>query len=80
MKTEKGRLLWFGFQLSQISVDDDGKEALQKVIFNSIEWLAGKPIAWINHWPSNFNSATVFTSMINNPNGFTRDMTAPFGI
>jgi hypothetical protein len=80
IENEKGRMLWFGFQLSQISVDDDGKEALQKLIFNSINWLAGKPISWINPWPFNFNSATVFTSMINNPEGFTPDMIAPFAI
>ncbi len=80
IENEKGRMLWFGFQLSQISVDDDEKEALQKVIFNSIVWLAGKPIAWVNQWPADITSATVITSMINNPNEFTFEMTAPFGV
>jgi len=79
IETGKGRLLWFGFQLSQISVDDK-TELLQNIIYNSIEWLAGKPVVWINPWPFNFNSATVFTSMINNPEGFTPDMIAPFAI
>jgi hypothetical protein len=79
-ENEKGRLLWFGFQLSQISVSGDEREVLQKLIFNSIEWLAGKPIVWINSWPFNFNSATVFTSMIRNPNEFTFEMSAPFAI
>ena len=80
IENEKGRMLWFGFQLSQISVIDDEKEALQKVIFNCIAWLAGKPIAWVNQWPADINSATVITSMINNPNEFTYEMTAPFGV
>jgi hypothetical protein len=42
--------------------------------------LAGKPIAWVNQWPADITSATVITSMINNPNEFTFEMTAPFGI
>ena len=67
----KGRLLWFGFQLSQISVDDNGTEALQKLIYNSIKWLVGKPTVWINPWPADNNSATVFTSVLANPNDFT---------
>ncbi len=74
----KGSLLWFGFQLSQISIDDDGKEALQKLIINSISWLAGKPIAWINPWPAEFNSATVFTSVLAKPNNLTEYETEPF--
>jgi len=77
-ENEKGRILWFGFQLSQISVDDN--EALQKLIFNSIEWLAGKPMAWINQWYLDFSSATVFTSILGNPKEFTFEMTAPFAI
>ena len=80
IKNEKGRMLWFGFQLSQISVDDDEKEVLQKILFNSISWLAGKPIAWVNQWPADNTSSTIITSMINNPNEFSRDMTALFGI
>jgi len=78
VEKEKGRLIWFGFQLSQISVDDDGTEALQKLIFNSIEWLAGKPIAWVNPLPANINSATIFTSVLVTPNTFTDKETEPF--
>jgi len=78
-ENENGRLLWFGFQLSQISVDNDA-DILEKLIFNGIEWLAGKSIVWVNQWPFNFNSATVFTSMISNPEGVTIDMIAPFAI
>ncbi len=79
IENEKGRILWFGFQLSQIPVDDK-TEVLQKLIFNSIKWLAAKPTIWINPWPSDFNSATAFTSMINNPKGVTPDLIAPFAI
>jgi len=79
IENEKGRILWFGFQLPQISVNDDN-ETLQKLIFNSIKWLAVKAMVWINLWPFNFNSATVFTSMISNPEGVTIDMIAPFAI
>lgn len=74
----KGRLLWFGFQLSQISVDDDEKEALQKLIFNSISWLAGKPNAWVNQWPAELNSATVFISELAKLNNLTDYETEPF--
>jgi hypothetical protein len=76
-ENENGRLLWFGFQLSQISVDDES-DLLEKVIYNGIKWLAGKPIVWINPWPFNFNSATVFTSVLENPKVFTGNEAEPF--
>jgi len=78
IENEKGRILWFGFQLSQISFDDEGTEALKKLIFNSIAWLAGRPIAWVNPWPAEFNSAIVFTNVLANPNTFTDYETEPF--
>ena len=77
IEKDNGRLLWFGFQLSQISVDDD-TEALQKIIFNSIEWLAGKPIAWVNQWYDELKFAAAFTSIIENPADISTDMLAPF--
>lgn len=43
-----GRLLWFGFSLSQLI--DKNKDLL---LFNSFGWLASKPDAFINYLPGN---------------------------
>jgi hypothetical protein len=76
LDSNKGRMLWFGFQLSQISVDDDAE--LQKIIFNGIHWLAEKPIAWLNPWYLNFNSATVITGKLREPGDYFFELTMPF--
>ena len=72
----KGRILWFGFQLSQISVDDEAE--LPKIIFNGIDWLAAKPIAWLNPWYLNFNSATVITGNLSEPGDYFFELVMPF--
>jgi len=72
----KGKILWFGFQLSQISVDDEAE--LPKIIFNGIDWLAAKPIAWLNPWYLNFNSATVITGNLSEPGDYFFELVMPF--
>lgn len=57
-----GRIIWFGFQFSQISVDDE--DSFTQLIFNSILWAANKPIAWINEYPQNFSSAVLINNYI----------------
>ena len=50
----KGRLLWFGFSVSQVI--DKNQEIL---LSNSLNWLASQPEAFINYWPGNYASAVI---------------------
>ncbi len=43
-----GRVLWFGFGLSQLI--DQNKNIL---LYNSLKWLSSQPEAFINYWPGN---------------------------
>lgn len=46
-----GRIVWFGFQLSQILGDKSQEKIIEKLIFNSIEWLSTTPILMFNAFP-----------------------------
>ena len=56
-----GRIIWFGFQLSQISSSESEINPLNELIFNSINWLAKKPAVWVTQFPHNYNSVSLFT-------------------
>ena len=49
-----GRLLWFGFNLSQII--DKHRDLL---ISNSLKWLSSRPEVFINNWPGNSEYSVV---------------------
>ena len=56
-----GKIIWFGFQLSQISSSESEINPLNELIFNSINWLEKKPAVWVNQFPHNYNSVSLFT-------------------
>jgi len=64
----KSRIFWMGCQISQISLREEEKYKLVNVILNAINWLAGKPSAWINCLPSVHQSVTFFSFVISNLN------------
>jgi hypothetical protein len=66
LEKDNWKVLWFGFQLSQIASNDNEKKFLEEIILNGIKWLAGKPLAWINHFPSFYESATLFSGWVKN--------------
>ena len=66
IENKNSRILWFGFQISQVSKDEAAKKQFEEIILNVIRWLAGKPLAWINSFPSFYESATLFSVWIRN--------------
>jgi hypothetical protein len=68
MEQGKSRIFWMGCQISQISLREDEKFKLEKVIDNAIKWLSGKPSVWINCLPSVHRSVTFFSFVIGNLN------------
>jgi len=70
IENEKGKILWFGFQLSQISFNEESKPFFNQIILNGINWLAGNPLIWVNDFPAFYRSATLFSVWVNNINAF----------
>jgi hypothetical protein len=68
IEKEKGKVLWFGFQLAQISLDRENRSFFDQIIINAINWLAGNPLIWVNRFPKFYSSATLFSVWINNIN------------
>jgi hypothetical protein len=69
-----GRIIWFGFQLSQISSSESEINPLNELIFNSINWLAKKPAVWVNQFPHNYNSVSLFTFKVEDIKLFTEQI------
>ncbi len=78
MEVEYGRIIWFGFQLSQISSDEE--DVMGKLLLNSVEWLSGNPIAWMNQWYLDLKFAAAITSMVENPVEFNIDALSQFAL
>jgi hypothetical protein len=70
IENEKGKILWFGFQLSQVSLDEENKPFFDQIILNAINWLAGNPLIWVNDFPAFYGSATLFSVWVDNINAF----------
>jgi hypothetical protein len=69
-----GRIIWFGFQLSQISSSESEINPLNELIFNSINWLAKKPAVWVTQFPNNYNSVSLFTYKVEDIKLFTEQI------
>lgn len=55
-----GRVVWFGFQLSNVATPMDSAR-LDRVVKNGIRWAAGIPAASVAPWPDGKRAAMVFT-------------------
>jgi hypothetical protein len=69
-----GKIIWFGFQLSQISPSESEINPLNELIFNSINCLAKKPAVWVNQFPHNYNSVSLFTFKVEDIKLFTEQI------
>ncbi len=58
------RILWFGFQISQLSLAEKEELIFREVLNNVLLWLAQKPLGWKDIFPANYQSATLFTGWI----------------
>jgi hypothetical protein len=61
-----GRIIWFGFQLSQISGNKTQENTVEKLIFNSIEWLSPNPFFMLKPLPGKYNIPVIISNIITN--------------
>jgi len=59
-----GRIVWFGFQLSQIIGDKSQENTVEKLIFNSIEWLSPNPFLMLKTLPGKYNVPVLISNII----------------
>jgi len=59
-----GRIVWFGFQLSQIIGDKSQENIVEKLIFNSIEWLSPTPFLMLKSLPGKYNVPVIISNII----------------
>ncbi|MCH7964412.1 MAG: hypothetical protein IH852_10805 [Bacteroidetes bacterium] len=60
----KGRIVWFGFQLSQIIGNKSQENTVEKLIFNSIEWLSPFPFLMLKPLPGKYNVPVIISNII----------------
>jgi hypothetical protein len=59
-----GRIVWFGFQLSQIIGDKSQENTVEKLIFNSIEWISPTPFLMLKPLPGKYNVPVIISNII----------------
>ncbi len=59
-----GRIVWFGFQLSQIIGNKTQENTVEKLIFNSIEWLSPNPFLMLKSLPGKYNIPVIISNII----------------
>ncbi|NWF90816.1 MAG: beta-galactosidase trimerization domain-containing protein [Ignavibacteriaceae bacterium] len=55
----KGRFVWMGFEINSIIGSIDHHVYLERLVKNSLNWLARNPIIYVRDWPNDFNSAAL---------------------
>lgn len=60
----RGRIVWFGFQLSQIIGDKSQEKTVEKLIFNSIEWISPTPFLMLKPLPGKYNVPVIISNII----------------
>ena len=74
LEKNNGRILWFGMQLSQILGDKEEDAVVEKLIFNSINWLSQYPVLAITKWPKNYTVPVIISSVLNNPKSISENL------
>jgi hypothetical protein len=59
-----GRIVWFGFQLSQIIGNKNQENTFEKLIFNSIEWLSPNPFLMLKPLPGKYKVPVIISNII----------------
>ncbi|MGB5850592.1 MAG: hypothetical protein WBH40_19035 [Ignavibacteriaceae bacterium] len=59
-----GRIVWFGFQLSQIIGNKKQENTVEKLIFNSIEWVSPNPFLMLKPLPGKYNVPVIISNII----------------
>jgi len=59
-----GRIVWFGFQLSQIIRNKSQENTVEKLVLNSIEWLSPTPFLMLKPLPGKYNVPVIISNII----------------
>jgi len=59
-----GRIIWFGFQLSQIIGNKAQENTVERLIFNSIEWISPTPFLMLKPLPGKYNVPVIISNII----------------
>lgn len=70
---DKGKIVWCGFQLSQVGSEISRGSTFERLLFNSIEWLSQKPFVMLKTWPGHFEFPVLITNTIIDTKIITRD-------
>lgn len=73
-----GRIIWFGFQLSQILGDKAQEKTVKQLIFNSVEWLSPLPVLLLKQWPENFTIPVVISAIVKDSKTISSDLVEEF--
>ncbi len=60
----KGRFVWFGFDIITVVGQREDYIVLDKLIRNSLYWLANKPSAYMVDWPGNKKAAAIILASV----------------
>jgi len=60
-----GRIVWFGFQLSQIIGNKKQEHTVEDLIFNSIGWLSPNPFLMLKALPGKYTVPVIIFNIIN---------------
>ncbi len=60
----KGRFVWFGFDIITVVGQREDYMVLDKLIRNSLYWLANKPSAYMVDWPGNKKAAAIILASV----------------
>lgn len=75
-----GKVVWFGFRLSQIGNKKSAGSIVEKLIFNSIEWLSQIPVVMIKLWPGNYKLPVLFVNTLIDKKLFSPEALGKFKI
>jgi peptidoglycan/xylan/chitin deacetylase (PgdA/CDA1 family) len=56
-----GRVVWFGFNTTEVIDDPRNQDALRAFLGNAVRWAGRSPMSRIWYWPNNHLAAAVFT-------------------
>lgn len=59
-----GRIVWFGFQLSQIVGNKTQESTIENLIFNSIEWLSPNPFFMLKTLPGEYTVPVIIFNIV----------------
>lgn len=55
----RGRVVWFGFGIDSLSETHGQWQNFQRLVSNSLVWLAQQPVAAVKNWPGDYQAGAI---------------------